>query len=157
MVLLTASATQFGTLRCRAQCSLREVLSVDYAVPASFERGRRVWKAPMVRRPAQKASMASLRVIAALNGAYALSALCAECTLCAMRCYETPLTATATRLATDHGHLVARALRSRLPRIVESDAFGNSATAIRPCACSPEPAVFIDTQFRSVLKPAENR
>lgn len=37
-----------------------------------------------------KTSIASLGVIAALEWAHPLSALCAECTLSAMRCYERP-------------------------------------------------------------------
>jgi len=41
LVLPTASATQFETLRYRTQRNLKEVHSVDYAVPAFFERGLR--------------------------------------------------------------------------------------------------------------------
>jgi hypothetical protein len=51
-----------------------------------FERGRRFWKGADC--PTLRAKMASLPVIAALEWAYPLSALCAECTLSAVRSSE---------------------------------------------------------------------
>jgi hypothetical protein len=90
-----------------------------------------------------KTSMASLPVIAALEWGLSVISPCAECTLSAVRSYE-------SSLDRDCNAIPPTMALACLPRIVRRNAFGNSAIAIRPRARSPEPAVFIDTQFRLV-------
>ena len=76
---------------------------------------------------------------------FAQNAPCPPCTLA-----RVPLDCDCNATCHRPWPLGARALRCCLPRIVRRNAFGNSATAIRLRARSPEPAVIIDTRFRLV-------
>src|SRR5580704_11748877 len=87
---------------------------------------------------------ASLPVIAALEWAYPLSRFAQNAPRPPCALTRDPLDCDCNATCHQTWPFGARALRCCLPRIARRNAFGNSATAIRLRARSPEPAVFID-------------
>jgi hypothetical protein len=155
VVARVLAAATFGTPRRRTRRRVREVLGVAYAVPAfsssdgDFGR-RRLADAPREDVDGIAPSDCGARMGPIRYLRFAQNTPCPPCALkrdppdcdCNATCHRPWL-------------LGARALRNCLPRIVRRSAFGNSATAIRLSARSPEPAVIIDAKFRLVRNRPE--